>query len=112
VHRISYVIFVGPIPDGLNVLHKCDNTICFNPEHLFTGTQKDNVIDMHNKNRNANLTGENGPNAKLTWKQAREIRKEYAEIRISMDELANRYGIGYSTVWFILHNISWKETGV
>lgn len=51
VHRFSYEYFIGTIPDGMYVLHKCDNTICSNPEHLFLGTQKENVMDMINKGR-------------------------------------------------------------
>ncbi len=44
-HRVSYEIFVGPIPDGLVVRHKCDNKLCVNPEHLEVGTQRDNLLD-------------------------------------------------------------------
>ena len=50
-HRMSYKIFVGEIPAGMYVLHKCDNTGCINPDHLFTGTASDNAIDMVNKGR-------------------------------------------------------------
>lgn len=50
-HRFSYESFIGPIPDGMYVLHKCDNTICCNPNHLFIGTQFDNVQDMIRKGR-------------------------------------------------------------
>jgi hypothetical protein len=50
-HRYAYSIFVGPIPDGMNVLHRCDNPPCCNPDHLFVGTQQDNMRDMHAKGR-------------------------------------------------------------
>ena len=46
VHRISYQIYIGGIPDGLNILHKCNVACCVNPEHLYLGTQSDNVRDM------------------------------------------------------------------
>ncbi len=50
-HRASWLSFKGQIPDGNYVLHKCDNYCCFNPDHLFLGTQKDNVQDCISKGR-------------------------------------------------------------
>jgi hypothetical protein len=50
-HRMSYILYVGPIPKGLHCLHTCDEPRCCNPSHLFLGTTKDNTQDMIQKGR-------------------------------------------------------------
>lgn len=57
-HRASWIINMGRIPKGKSVLHKCDVRNCVNPEHLFLGTQLDNVRDMHAKGRARKVSGD------------------------------------------------------
>src|SRR6185503_1885498 len=102
-HRFSYEMANGPIPDGLWVLHKCDNRKCVNPDHLFLGTVQDNVDDMHAKGRAHKATGEASSNARLTTAQVIAIR---GDNRIHA-EIAKDYDISLSTVSAIKTKRNW-----
>ena len=73
-HRFSWKMFKGEIPEKMYVLHKCDNRKCVNPEHLFLGTQLDNMRDMWNKKRNYDQCGENSHRSKFKQKDIDIIR--------------------------------------
>lgn len=80
-HRLSWIMAYGEIPDKLHVLHKCDNSKCVNPDHLWIGTNKDNQQDMIRKGRHnpVSFPGQSNPSAKLTNEQVIEendLRKE------------------------------------
>lgn len=81
-HRIAYSMHYGSIPDGMHVLHRCDNPSCVNPRHLFPGTNQDNVDDKMRKGRAADLSGTNNPN----WRHGRNCASPKArEIREARD---------------------------
>jgi len=108
-HRFSYRAFVGEIPEGFEVLHKCDNPSCVNPNHLKAGTHKDNMHDMLNKNRNVVLAGEDNPVSKLTWATVREIRKLYSTGKYSHRKLGSMFGVSNRNISSITRNDTWRE---
>lgn len=95
--RLSYVLHKGDIPEGMNVLHRCDNPICVNPEHLFTGTQKDNLADMDKKGRSNRPHGTKHGGTKATEATVKAIRKS----RLPRKVLAQTYGLSLSQVYKI-----------
>lgn len=100
-HRTSWILHNGKIPDGMFVLHKCDVRNCINPEHLFLGTQQDNVTDMINKGRLPNRTGIKNGRAVLTEDQVIEILSLIDEDYLFGYEIAELYGIAPTTVSYI-----------
>ena len=74
-HRVSYEIFVGDIPEGLHVRHKCDNPVCVNPHHLEVGTAADNARDRDERGRQVSLKGSEHGNAKLCEPEVFLIKK-------------------------------------
>lgn len=105
-HRLSYIINSGEIPDGMEVCHTCDNMRCVNPDHLFLGTQSDNLGDMKAKGRH--LYGERNTEAKLTEKQVEGIHEMSAE-GSSTYALARAFGVSQSTIWRILNGLRWEH---
>jgi len=103
-HRLAYELSVGPIPDGMQVLHRCDNPSCVRPGHLFVGTQKDNMQDMHGKGRwkytPRNQSGEHNPNAILSDAQVKALLRDLARGEEPVS-VARKYGIQYKTLWAI-----------
>jgi hypothetical protein len=108
-HRVIWEIFNGPIPTSLFVLHKCDNPSCANIDHLYIGTKKDNSEDCKNKGRLFPVSGENNPNAKLNWGQVTEIRNAYSSGGCTNHSLAQRYGVGHTTINLIVNNKIWAS---
>lgn len=102
-HRVSYEQKHGSIPNGMMALHHCDVRCCVNPDHIFIGTQKDNMTDKVRKNRQAK--GINHGNAKLTEDQVREI-KSSSETSI---KLAAKFNYSASMIREIKNGNLWKH---
>lgn len=109
-HRTSWRLERGPIPDGLKVLHKCDTPACVRPDHLFLGTQTENMRDMYNKGRGRKCRGEKHPAAKFTDDQIAEIRRLRAA-GVGPKELGERFGISPGYVWKLVNNFVQYKNG-
>jgi hypothetical protein len=109
-HRVAYELRKGPIPDKMLVCHKCDVPRCVNPDHLFVGTNRDNMQDAANKGRT--LHGAKSPNAKLTAEKACQIVERHAAGE-SLKALSRAFGLDRNNVRNIVRGISWyRETAV
>jgi hypothetical protein len=107
-HRFSYLLYRGDIPDGMCVCHKCDNPSCVNPDHLFLGTQAENIRDAKGKNRLA--VGDRNKSTKLTESEIREIRKRYipGDPLCGQKALGDRYGVTHGNIHQIITGKTWK----
>jgi hypothetical protein len=115
-HRFSWEIANGPIPDGLWVLHACDNPPCVRPDHMFLGTNADNMRDMVSKGRQwaqarpeAVVRGSRIPWAKLTEAQVVDIRSRYAAGGTTYARLAAEYGVAESAVGLVVTRRTWTH---
>lgn len=104
-HRVAWILFRGPIPAGLYVLHHCDNPRCVNPDHLFLGTIADNTADMMAKGRDNPRRGERSPHHKLTEEDVREIRSS----SLSGAAMARKFQMGEAEISRIRRGVRWKH---
>lgn len=118
-HRAAWEEANGQIPDGLSICHRCDNPPCVRPDHLFSGTQADNIRDMMSKGRHGyyDKSGEKNPRARLTSKQVAEIRRLYAIGRYKPRQknapydskrLSAMFGVARSTIRLVTCGRNWK----
>lgn len=96
VHRMSYLQYNGPLPEGLVVRHKCNNRACFNPRHLTIGTHYDNFEDS----------------VRAGTSKRKLTEEDVAVIRVSTEsnrKLAKRYGVSATTIFHIKHGNKWRN---
>lgn len=105
-HRAVWILTYGEIPEGLNVLHRCDMPACCNPKHLFLGTQLDNNRDRAAKGRNRDQNGEKHPRAILTEKDVLFIR---GNPQIPIVKLARKYGVTLTCISYVRSRKNWKH---
>jgi len=135
-HRVAYETFVGPIPDGMRVCHRCDNPPCINPAHLFLGTAADNSADMVAKGRSAGGTrhwshlypelrprgarngsikhperlkrGEDHPSVKLTTENVISIRRRVAAGEVQRT-IARQFNVTAALINAIVRRKLWRH---
>lgn len=106
-HRASYILYRGNIPNGMQINHHCDIPLCVNPDHLYAGTHQDNMNDVRDRNRRANVPkryGEANSNSKITKEQANDIQCYYQSGVFTQQALADMYGISQNRVSHIVRN--------
>lgn len=115
-HRFAFEFAHGPIPDGMGVLHRCDENYpvsdityrrCVNPLHLFIGTQRDNNNDKVAKGRQ--MKGEKHPFATVTDEIVRSMRRRYDAGLATQSRLARELGMSIANVSHIVRRLTWKH---
>lgn len=114
VNKFAIELELGVLPDGYGGLHHCDNPACFRPNHLFSGTQRQNMLDMRIKGRAAwrrprpRLAADRNHKSKLTWGQVQEIRSAYNS-GVSQPRLAIQFGLHQTAISHIIRGTTWKD---
>ena len=108
-HRLIYELFEMPIPEGLCVLHKCDNPGCVNPDHLFTGTNYDNIADRNAKGRTGSMPGSKHPFSKLNEADVFEIRRLWETGDVKQKVLARVFDVTSNNISLIVTRKSWAH---
>lgn len=107
-HRVAWMTANGPVPDGLLVLHRCDNPPCVNLDHLYLGTQAQNCKDRSDRMRYRDDRGSKHPGAKLTEADVLAIRQRL-EAGDGLSFLARAYGVTPQLIYRIKRRLVWRH---
>lgn len=108
-HRMSYYFHFGDFSRKLFVLHRCDMPSCVNPDHLYLGTQADNMRDRKIRSRFIAKNGEGHARAKLTENQAINVHKLYNSGKYTQAEIAKKYHVSETTIRNLYIFRNWKH---
>ena len=107
-HRAAWAAINGSVPEDKAVCHTCDNPCCVRPDHLFLGTQAENMQDAARKGRTGKAKGETDGMAKLCRHCVKRIREEFANGESGV-RIAARYGVYFTTVYKVVRRETWKH---
>lgn len=121
-HRLAWTLHKGEIPSGMLICHKCDNPVCVNPDHLFIGTQRDNIRDAAAKGRIASgerhgmntrpdrrSFGSANGQSKLSENSVAFIKTAHKNRSVSNRQLARQFGVSESLICMINRGIRWRH---
>jgi len=109
-HRMAWKLTYGEIPKGLHICHHCDNPPCVNPNHLWIGTNKDNILDASRKGRLVRkIRGEDHHKSKLTEKEVIEIKHIRKETGLSFIKIGKMFNVHPTTIGYIMRGRTWSH---
>ena len=106
-HRLAYLLAHGELDDDSYVCHRCDNPSCIRPEHLFVGTQTENMQDMSKKGRGGRVRGETHFRARLNVETVRQIRHQHHNLGYSQERIARLFDVSQSTISAVIQRKTW-----
>lgn len=109
-HKVSYEVFHGPVPEGMEVAHTCHNRCCINPNHLVAKTHRENVQMSMDAGRWCK--GEAKPNSKLTEEMVRTIRERTIFNHLTAQAVANIFGVSVHAIRDVLSGRRWSHVAV